>query len=101
MKPEDLMVKRFAELEQARQSQFKDGQGFFDPIKWSSWTTSVLNLLQGAFGHSSVHVERLRSWMSSDAPQHQILTAIQGIFVAGKEDYEGGYVFNLQAACGR
>jgi hypothetical protein len=107
MKLDTLIQKRFDELEQAAnqvRTTTKGGQHsspyeFVDEESWQRWSTSVLNLLENAFGPQSVHFRNFKEIydkFSHSSRRH--LDAARGVFRAAKEDYEGGYVFSLQKA---
>ena len=94
----DLISRRFSKLE-AKMNQlqvFRSSDGsYVKSGPWKEWATSVLNLLESAFGADSVHARSLRvayekflGWAS----QHDMA---KGIFSAAKENYEGGYIFGL------
>jgi hypothetical protein len=78
----------------------RSGQ-FVKTDSWQKWATSFLNLLNNAFGAQSMHFQRFASLLDGDSSgftQQSTLDSAKGIFHAGKEDYEGGYVFSLQKA---
>lgn len=100
MSPNVLISRRFSELEekmnQLRVLRDDDGMRYVKTGPWKEWATSVLNLLESAFGPDSVHArsfriayERFSGWESD----HDVA---KGIFRAAKEDYEGGYIFGLE-----
>lgn len=61
------------------------------------WGTSVLNLLQRAFGESSVHYQRFDKHFSEYDAWESSFKELQAILSAASEDYEGGYLFNLRS----
>jgi hypothetical protein len=60
------------------------------------WGTSVLSLLRQAFGDSSVHTQQFQSAFASFGGSLSSFQTMFAIFVAAKEDYEGGYIFSLR-----
>ena len=63
---------------------------------YKEWATNVLNLLHRTFGESSVHYknlaehyEKFEGWLTNFNDSY-------GIFRAAREDYEGGYLFNIR-----
>jgi hypothetical protein len=103
MSTKELILKRFAELDQqARALKLlppdSSGMSYYIPEEFLAWGTSVLNLLQGASGGDSVHFINFKKIYDNGwgGGQSQI-GAARGVFAAAKADYEGGYVFNLEA----
>jgi hypothetical protein len=101
MKMDALIKKRFAELdEKGRNINPEISRTFYVGMTLSElnhdWLISVLNLLQRAFGEDSVHYknfdEQYKAYLYSGE-----MGALRGIFRAAKEDYEGGYLFNVRA----
>ena len=62
---------------------------------WQGWATSCQNLIKAVYGEDSPHyinfVEGLKKCKGYDDEVH----TLQGIFKSAKEDFEGGYVFNV------
>lgn len=63
---------------------------------YKEWATGVLNLLHRTFGESSIHYKNFfdhyqgfKGWVSNFQDSY-------GIFRAAREDYEGGYLFNIR-----
>lgn len=62
------------------------------------WGTSVLSLLRQAFGETSIHAKHFQTAFDKFGA-HGYLSSFNSmfaIFEAAKEDYEGGYIFNLR-----
>jgi len=107
MKVDTLVKKRLEELEQKAESllankqfdfQSNEGVKYYkvDSAGFKAWATSALHLLQKVFGEDSIHYRNLdeqfkqfRGWESS-------FKDCRAIFQAAKEDYEGGYLFNIR-----
>jgi len=102
MKLDQLIQNRFNELEQmAYQVQMQqDGSGmdYVESLGWQKWTTSVLNLLKNAFGVDSVHFKNLKKLYENPHAHLHELEAARGVFLAAKEDFEGGYVRSFESA---
>jgi len=60
------------------------------------WGTSVISLLQRVFGESSSHYKFFEKSFSHYDSWELSFRALQAILAAAKEDYEGGYLFNLR-----
>jgi hypothetical protein len=101
MKEMELIGRRFKELDIAQTKldkyQVKDVGDFVDPVQWQAWATAVLNLLQRAFSEISPHYVNFKRLYDTDGNQcwWAVVEHTRGVFQAAKEDYEGGYVFNL------
>lgn len=116
MRLDRLIQKRFAELEEkaktvseSREKNFVTGRGEvyykIAPPVFTAWATSVLSLLQRVFGEDGVHYQRFsehyekvnRSSYTYDAVNTSGFEVCCSIFQSAKEDYEGGYLFNVRA----
>jgi hypothetical protein len=98
----DLIAKRFMELEDFMNENVivkKDGRDEVNADKWEEWTTSVMNLLERAFGPDSVHARNFRrAYEESTSGWSYNLPKAKGTFLAAKSDFEGGYIFDLDKA---
>lgn len=70
---------------------------YVDSPEVKGWGTSVLNLLQRAFGESSAHYKRFEEYFNKYDSWESSFLQLQAILAAAKEDYEGGYLFNLKS----
>lgn len=61
------------------------------------WATSVRSLLHQVFGEASIHSKQFQSQLSSFDGYLQSFNTLFAVFNAAKEDYEGGYLFNLKS----
>ncbi len=61
------------------------------------WATNVLNLIQRTFGEDSVHYRHFNEqYTGFDGFESGFLNC-RAVFAAAREDYEGGYLFNVRA----
>lgn len=110
MKLDQLVLKRFDELSQKAKeigSAIKQTGltivatnapvYYVDEGKFYEWATSVLNLLQRAFGIESVHYVSFDKHLNNFRGRLTEFERCRAIFIAAKEDYEGGYLFNLKS----
>jgi hypothetical protein len=108
MKMDKLIRQRFTELEEkaaaiaaARQFRFRGEGGVeyynINSASFKEWGTSVLNLLQRAFGESSVHYQNFYEDFKAFREWESEFEDCRGVFQAAKEDYEGGYLFSIRA----
>jgi hypothetical protein len=96
---EEQIGKRFNELESAMSlvHVVRGNSGFthVESEPWQKWSTSVLSLLDGAFGEDSVHYRNFKQVYDRYSGSSVDLESARGIFKAAKEDFEGGYIFSL------
>jgi hypothetical protein len=107
MKADKLIVQRFDELEQRADAllankefdfEARDGTRYFNVnyAEFRGWATNALNLLSRIFSEDSVHYKTLfdavRSCDASESP----FRTCKSLFQAAREDYEGGYLFNVR-----
>jgi hypothetical protein len=101
MKNTQLVSQRFVELE----AQFKaipiiraeHGSNYPETAAWRQWSTSALNLLSAASGEASAHYSNFKSLYDRATGSESHLKAMGGVFLAAKADFEGGYIFKLEA----
>jgi len=108
MKLDELVLRRLDELLakgaailQTREHDFTSDEGkayfrVYSP-EVKGWGTSVLNLLQRAFGESSAHYKRFEKHFNDYDACESSFKELLAILSAAKEDYEGGYLFNLKS----
>jgi len=92
--------RRFVELEEKSSSlpfkQSSDGYGSYVPEGiWQHWATSAQSLIKAVFGEDSPHYQNFIFAFGKCAGSDLQLNVLQGIFRSAKEDFEGGYVFNV------
>ena len=100
MKSEKLIIKRFEELETIAQEieatwHETDTAGWVDHDQFYKWSTSVMNLLQRVFGTEGVHYSEYQKHNPSALAGS--FRRCMAIFLAAKEDYEGGFLFNIRS----
>jgi len=107
MKLDNLVVKRFEELEE-RAKKFIEGKVFaftsddgvryfkIDEPAYRGWALNVLNLLGRIFGESSIHYKAfLNKYDHISEFESNLLEALE-LLKAAKDDYVGGYLFNAR-----
>jgi hypothetical protein len=101
MKMDNLIKKRFAELDskadevQKTSHQIEYGYSV-DSAKLKEWMTSVLSLLQRVLGEDSIHYRNFHEQYRNFRQYSEFFHDCRGIFNAAREDYEGGYLFNIR-----
>lgn len=111
--PEDLLMtkalgKRFTELElqmseiestkQRRHSEYAGSYNHIDDNLILNWKVKVKNLLSAACGESSQHFSAFSAaeqYVSMDS-SHDIFQRMKAVFMAAKEDFEGGYLNSVK-----
>lgn len=108
MKLDALVLKRLDELltkgerilatrEQAYTSQDDKAVFRIASPEVAGWGTSALSLIQRAFGESSTHFKEFEKRFSKYDSFESSFKKLIAILVAAKEDYEGGYLFNVKS----
>jgi len=63
---------------------------------YREWMTNVLNLIQRIFGEQSIHFKHLAEQYVKFTEWESHFIDSFSLFKAAKEDYEGGYLFNVR-----
>ena len=63
--------------------------------EWEAWTTSAQNLIKAVLGENSPHYRNFTDAYKHCVGDERHIKKLQGIFKSAKEDFEGGYVFNV------
>ncbi|TFH34277.1 MAG: DUF4145 domain-containing protein [Anaerolineales bacterium] len=106
MQLNQLISQRFNELEekiegvrQSRQFELNMSVGHNAPIipyaMVAGWATNVQSLLHRTFGDGSIHLQEFRSVFAAFKRWETEFDSCVAVFMAAKEDYEGGYLFNV------
>lgn len=92
-KGKSISVAKYAQVANARTGRTVDYVSFADT---KGWGTSVLSLLRQAFGSESVHTQQFEEAFTNFNGYLSSFRTLYAIFASAKEDYEGGYIFNLR-----
>ena len=65
------------------------------PGDWKKWAVSTQNLILAVFKDNSPHYSNFVSVMKTSIGFDRSLNTLYGIFSSAKEDFEGGYVFDV------
>jgi hypothetical protein len=99
MKNDVLIRQRSDELEQQGLAiQFQDGamgRHAEGPV-WRKWATSAHSLIKSVLGETSPHCVHFDTAHGKCRGLMWEVQPLLAIFAAAKEDYEGGYLFNLR-----
>lgn len=94
-------AKRFSELAQAfaalkfHQSDRGMSGLYVDTGDWMRWATSAQNLILAVYGESSPHYTNFVEVIKKCVGYEDDVLTLRGIFLSAKDDFEGGYVFNV------
>src|SRR4051812_40898451 len=76
---------------------YSGGTGtYYAAEAFKKWAISSLSLLQRVFGEQSVHYREFHALFAKFDSGDYFFEHCRGIFQAAKEDYEGGYLFNVR-----
>ena len=94
----EKFLKRFEELQEESDSlPFEQGDyyRYVSGGSWQKWATSCQNLIRAVFGEESPHYTNFAEALKKCGGRDYEIGALQGVFQSAKEDFEGGYVFNV------
>ncbi len=96
------LLKRFQELAaqglHVLMKRRNDGTEYVDTESFQRWASSAMHLVAAVFGEESPHYRNLSKAYATYGGQPSSLAATRGVFLAAKSDYEGGYLFRVEAA---
>jgi hypothetical protein len=83
-----------------RFNQLQDDYHNLGESNWYGWCTSVMNLLNLAFGDASAHLKEFEKIYSVNFGgfSQVALGWLNSIFLAAKADYNGGYSISIEAS---
>jgi hypothetical protein len=93
-------VGRFAELNEAHSTiilkQSSVSGKYAESVPWEGWATSAENLIRAVYGEETPHYKNFReAYTYCHGYEHEIKRLI-ALFQSAKEDFDGGYVFNIE-----
>jgi hypothetical protein len=104
MQLDAIVRRRFTELAEkaerlAAAREPTDSDSFTIPAApFYEWVTNVQSLLARACGQESVHYQNFIRLANRFTSYEAEFANCRAVFVAAREDYEGGYLFNVRAA---
>lgn len=96
----EQFAKRFSELEESyktipfRTSEMGGGR-YVANGAWYKWATSAQNLILAVFGQQSPHYTNFERTYEKCGGGESCVNTLNAIFQSAKEDFEGGYVFDV------
>jgi hypothetical protein len=96
----ETFSRRFAELEEYFAAMpyrnYGSVTGRYVPDGfWRKWATSAENLIKAAFGDGSPHYKRFAELYAHTGQGEDSVKALHAVFAAAKDDFDGGYVFDV------
>lgn len=96
----DTFLRRFAELEtDFGKMSFTPREGYGNTQVangfWRKWATSTQSLITAVFGTISPHVQNFNTLYEKCQGQDYDVRALHAVFQSAKDDFDGGYVFNV------
>jgi hypothetical protein len=100
----DVFLRRFVELEKAfdnlplRMSSSSSSSSLqhYEEGDWKKWATSAQNLILAVYGeHSPQYQNFFKEYEDCGGYEYEVYV-LKGIFLSAKEDFEGGYVFDVE-----
>lgn len=92
---------RFTELdEQFSCMPFRPNSGSIsgtnvEAVHWRKWSTSAQNLIRAVFTEQSPHYANFVKAIAECSGYDYDVRALYGVFSSAKEDFEGGYIFDV------
>lgn len=96
-----IFIRRFEELSKAfAVLQFHPNGGGMSGTNvktgdWMRWATSAQSLIRAAFGEDTPHYRNFLHSIKECRGYDDEIMALRGVFLAAKDDFDGGYVFNV------
>lgn len=97
----DTFARRFIELETSFSSipfvayQYQEGS-YVPDGQWQKWATSAQNLILAVFGEASPHYKNfVAAYAACGGGDDSRVRTLRALFLSAKEDFEGGYVFDV------
>jgi Domain of unknown function (DUF4145) len=96
----EIFARRFLELDESFSSlKFKGSGGGFGAYvengQWQKWATSSQSLILAVFGAESPHYTNYSKVYEKCQGGETTVYSLKAIFASAKEDFEGGYVFEV------
>lgn len=96
----DVIARRFVELQERSSTlPFERSHDEYSSCVpegvWQQWATSAQSLIKAVFGEDSPHYGNFSKTFEKCVGRDYQIKVLQGVFQSAKEDFEGGYVFNV------
>lgn len=96
----ELFARRFEELQKSKDKipfySSSMGGTYVPEGQWQGWATSVQSLLKAVFGENGQqYLNFSKAYEACNGDDHSVRPLFH-MFTSAKEDFEGGYVFNVE-----
>jgi hypothetical protein len=97
----DIFARRFKELEEKFVAlRFVPNGGGMSGTnvsagEWKQWATSAQSLIRAVYGESDPHCKNFDDAYKGCSGYDYDIHTLKGLFLSAKEDFEGGYVFDV------
>lgn len=96
----DVFTRRFDELQKKQATipflSSSMGGSYVPNGEWQGWATSVQSLLCAVYGQTGHHYLNFsKAYQECNGEDHRVRTLFH-MFTSAKEDFAGGYVFNVE-----
>lgn len=102
MKIQEQVAKRFSELDEQMNALPLRSTGsdskYYETSAWRQWATSSMGLIGAVFKGNSPHYKNFEHAYQNCSGLDNQVSALKGIFKAAKADFDGGYLFTVQAS---
>lgn len=97
----EVFARRFKELEEKRlfiafHKNFHGNSMHVANGEWQGWATSVQSLLRTVYGETSEQYENFGVAYNKCVGSESTVRTLFHLFTSAKDDFEGGYVFNVE-----
>ena len=96
----EAFKRRFGELSEHPKKFVYEKNGMASPYvpsgQWEGWATSAENLILAVYGGSAPHYSNFRAAYTNCTGYEDQINKLLSLFGSAKEDFEGGYVFNVE-----
>jgi hypothetical protein len=91
----DELMKSFAELQFHGSASGRLPGSHVKTGDWMRWATSAQSLIRAVYGENTPHYQNFcQSIKDCHGSDYEVM-ALRGVFLAAKDDFDGGYVFNV------
>lgn len=97
----EIFARRFKELEAkfAALRFVPNGSGMYGTNvptgEWKQWATSAQSLIRTVYGEGDPHCQNFDTAYKSCSGYDYDVNTLKGLFLSAKEDFESGYVFDI------
>lgn len=96
----ETFARRFQELEVKRgtiiMNKNRYGTVGVENGEWQGWATSVHSLVRAVYGDTSEQYENFSNAFNKCTGSESTVRTLYNLFASAKEDFEGGYVFDVE-----